>query len=203
MVPNSLFQVRRAWGKMLLKTVYLLRRFAWTAFNQVLLRPAWRIGKGVVFHGPIHITSFGGHVTIGDRVHIGPHVNISASKGGELFIGNDVSINQGTFVICRQRITIGSGSRIGEYVSIRDNDHEWRNAQVFIKDQGYYCRPVQIGNDVWIGRGATILKGVTIGDGAVIGASSVVTKDVPAFSVVVGVPARVIGYRGQDRVAAE
>ena len=55
--------------------------------------------------------------------------------------------------------------------------------------------PVKIGNDVWIGFRATILSGVTIGDGAVIGAGSIVTRDVPAYSIVCGGPAKVTKYR--------
>ncbi|GEQ70128.1 hypothetical protein JCM33374_g3804 [Metschnikowia sp. JCM 33374] len=55
-----------------------------------------------------------------------------------------------------------------------------------------YARPIYVGNNVWVGAGVTVLPGVTIGDGAVIGAGSVVTKDVPANTVVVGVPARVV-----------
>ena len=56
-------------------------------------------------------------------------------------------------------------------------------------------RPVKIGNDVWIGRGAFIKGGVTIGDGAVIAAHAVVTKDVPPYAIVCGVPAKIIKYR--------
>ncbi|MFM2280568.1 MAG: hypothetical protein RLZZ444_2799 [Pseudomonadota bacterium] len=55
--------------------------------------------------------------------------------------------------------------------------------------------PVTIGNDVWVGAKATILRGVTIGDGAVVAANAVVTRDVPAYAIVAGIPARIVGYR--------
>lgn len=61
-------------------------------------------------------------------------------------------------------------------------------------------RKVRVGNDVWIGSRAMILGGVTVGDGAVVGAGAVVTKDVPAYAIVAGVPAKVIKYRFPDRL---
>jgi len=63
-------------------------------------------------------------------------------------------------------------------------------------DQGMYSRgPVVIGDDVWIGAGATILDGVRVGRGAIVGAGAVVTRDVPDFAVVTGVPAKVVSQR--------
>ena len=56
-------------------------------------------------------------------------------------------------------------------------------------------KPVVIGNDVWFGVGATVLPGITIGDGAVIGSHALVTKNVPPYAIVVGVPARIHKYR--------
>lgn len=170
----------------------------WTVRNRICLSLIWKIGRGTTFAGRVHVTSLAGEVTIGRNVKFLPDVNVSASRGGKLIIGDRVAINQGCFIICRESIEIGSDTMIGEYVSIRDNDHGWRDPNVPMRLQGFVTAPVRIGRDVWIGRSAVILKGVTVGDGAVIGAGAIVTKDVPPYSVVVGVPARVIGHRKSE-----
>jgi acetyltransferase-like isoleucine patch superfamily enzyme len=63
--------------------------------------------------------------------------------------------------------------------------------------------PIRIGNDVWIGYGVTILKGVTVGDSAIVGAGPIVTEDVPLYSIVAGVPARIIRKRLPDDVVRQ
>jgi acetyltransferase-like isoleucine patch superfamily enzyme len=93
--------------------------------------------------------------------------------------------NCGSEIICSQSITIGDTCMFGPQVAIRDDDEHYIG-------NGERTAPVSIGDNVWVGTRAIILKGVTIGDGAVIAAGSVVAKDVPAHSMVGGVPARVI-----------
>lgn len=111
---------------------------------------------------------------------------IRVIKGGHLVL-NGGFINENVQITCGDKIVIGSGCTIGRDVVIRSYDGHT------ICEDGYkISEPIIIGNHVWIGQGAIILKGVTIGDGAIIAAGALVKKDVPANSVVGGVPAKVI-----------
>jgi acetyltransferase-like isoleucine patch superfamily enzyme len=108
------------------------------------------------------------------------------NKGATLELGSGFC-NMNCSISCFERITIGEGVLISEQVLIRDSDdHKILNSNQVI------TKPINIGNHVWIGAKATILKGVTIGDGAIIAAGAVVINNVPAFSLVGGVPAKVL-----------
>ncbi len=113
---------------------------------------------------------FYGKVTIGDRVFFQHHCHISV----------------------HEELTIGDYSIFGEGVSIHDETHVVTTGSDPIQDRGLLAKPISIGRNVWVGAKATILGGVHIGDNAVIGANAVVTHDVPAYTIVGGVPARVI-----------
>jgi acetyltransferase-like isoleucine patch superfamily enzyme len=117
-------------------------------------------------------------------------------------VGKDplLEIGNKTYLGCRLTISVGSRVSIGNHVLVADNvfiadnpghpmDAMKRRTQGVDPDQ---IRPVTICDDVWIGNGSKILPGVTIGEGAVVGAASIVTKDVPPFTLVAGAPAKVI-----------
>lgn len=107
-------------------------------------------------------------------------------KDAELILGSGF-FNSNIKIRCHEKIEIGENVAISHDVTIMDSDaHEglWN---------GYKkTKPIKIGNHVWIGTRVTVLKGVTIGDNAIIAAGSVVTKDIPANTIVAGVPAKII-----------
>lgn len=114
----------------------------------------------------------------GSRLEIG--------KGAELYIGKGTYLNRNTAVICHERVRIGAACRIAYDVIIMDTDEHG------VPGGGPITRPVTIGDNVWLGARVIVLKGVTIGEGAIVGAGSIVTKDLPPYSISVGQPAKVI-----------
>ncbi|MDI6752576.1 MAG: acyltransferase, partial [bacterium] len=120
-------------------------------------------------------TGYKGFVKIGSHCSIGPNVVLSGSEGG-IEIGNSVMIAGNVFAAA--------------------NSHIINDLSAPMYQQGYSLKGIRIEEDVWLGAGVIVLDGVTIGRGAVVGAGAVVTKDLPEYSVSVGIPARVIKYRG-------
>jgi acetyltransferase-like isoleucine patch superfamily enzyme len=110
-------------------------------------------------------------------------------------IGSRVGINEWVFIDGYGGVEIGNNVLIAHGVSIVSEDHGIEDVDTPIRDQRKIAAPIRICDDVWLGMGCRILKGVTVGKGAVVAAGSVVTKDVPEFSVVAGVPAKVIRSR--------
>lgn len=158
-----------------------------------------QVGNKVDFKG-IKFVSGGEFIVIGDRCCFGDDLCISSWKIGEsdpqLTIGADCSFGSWNHISAANKIIIGQGLLTGKWVSIIDNNHGTTNLEDLQKRP--WCRkihskgPIIIGDNVWIGDKATILSGVTIGDGAIIAANAVVTKDVPPYCVVGGIPAKVI-----------
>lgn len=157
---------------------------------------------------------FQGHkfITIGDGFSGGKNVSIEAwesyhgfSTGYEphLKIGNKVSIMDNCQISCAYSVTIGDGVLMGNNCFITDNFHgngepeeldiPPAERRLFIK--GAVC----IKKNVWIGRNVSIMPNVEVGEGCIIGANSVITKDIPPYSVAVGVPAKVIKYNDKRK----
>ncbi|KGG13610.1 Galactoside O-acetyltransferase [Prochlorococcus sp. MIT 0601] len=115
---------------------------------------------------------------------------------GEIKIGNNLKLNTNIIIGASSgEIIIGDDVLIGSNVVLRAADHIFSQRDKLIQLQGHRSGKIVIENDVWIGSNCVITKGVRIGKGAVIAAGAVVTKDVSAFSLVAGVPAKKISER--------
>lgn len=170
-------KIRQAVGKTVYKLIacHLPQSHLW--INQVshMLR-AWC--------GRMMFAECGAHIGIGRGARISSKITLGERSG----IGENCCLYG--------EVHIGDHVLMASEVVIFTQNHNYNSRELLILEQGTSEeKPVYIGNDVWIGRRAMIMPGVHIGDGAVIAAGGVVTRDVPAYSVVGGVPARVIKYR--------
>ena len=121
-----------------------------------------------------------------------------ASISSKLEIGDNSGV--GIRAVISGKTTIGKNVMMGPEAVIFNRNHEHADINVPMCDQGFEIeKPVVIGDDVWIGRRVMIMPGCHIGSGSIIGAGAVVTKDVPPYSVVVGVPAKVIKNRAFNK----
>lgn len=156
-------------------------------------------GKGLSIDYPVDHLIGRKYISIGDYTTINKRATITAwDKLGvpEIVIGSYVAIGEDCHITCANKIHIGDGSQFGKRVTVTDNSHgafcfedlQQRPIRRKVISKG----PVYIGKNVWLGDKVTICPGVTIGEGAIVGANSVVTHDVPPFSVVAGIPARII-----------
>lgn len=123
--------------------------------------------------------------------------NIKIMNPENIFIGSGTYINDQTYLFAgpHSKIIIGENCLISYNVHIRTTTHLYANKNILIKDQGHFENDIIIGDDVWIGFGAQIMNGISIGKGAVIGAGAVVTKNVEPYTVVGGVPAKILASR--------
>jgi len=163
-----------------------LRR-AW-AHAQLAARIDSPLDASVVILGTpeIHGT---GRIEFGRNLYLYRELYLETQEAGRIRIGDDVVLSRGVHIVAFAGVSIGDGTMIGEYSSLRDANHRFGTGGP-VRDSGHDAAPITIGRNVWIGRGVTVLPGVTIGDGAVVGANAVVTRDVPAGAVAVGVPAK-------------
>jgi acetyltransferase-like isoleucine patch superfamily enzyme len=188
----------------------------------------WRGAQTGTYFGVGKFTQilYPAHLKVGDYVTIGDFSFLNCLSGQGVKIGDHSSIDRNLWLSCGGAqgggtgffeighhsyigcnavlgaggggIKIGNNVLIGQSVNMHSESHVIKDASTLIRNQGISYQGIQIEDDVWIGSKATILDGVVIGTGAVIGAGAVVTKSIPPYSIVVGVPAKVIGLRDNN-----
>jgi acetyltransferase-like isoleucine patch superfamily enzyme len=110
-------------------------------------------------------------------------------------LGSCIFIGPYTVIYGHGGVVIGEDSLIAMHCRILSSDHAIPGRETPIRSQPDVLQPTSIGRDVWLGAGVTVLGGVTIGEGCVVAAGAVVTKDLPAYAIAMGVPARVVRWR--------
>lgn len=178
------------------------------------------LGRGVRFFYTSNI-SLGQFVKIGDhatlnatgkgRLVIGKNSGVGAfsrviistsfnNLGSHIHLGENVGIGEFAYLGGGGGLEIGDDCIVGQYFSCHPENHNYDDPQILIREQGVTRKGIVIGKNCWIGSKVTVLDGVTIGDNCVIAAGAVVNRDMPANSVIAGVPARVIKSRDKESV---
>jgi acetyltransferase-like isoleucine patch superfamily enzyme len=138
---------------------------------------------------------FGDRCTVGRGAVVTPSGVLGGEPGEGLRMGDHSNLGAWAYVGCSGFITIGSHVLMGPRVSLLAEDHNAASAEEPIKAQGVTRLPITIEDDVWLGAGSIVTGGVIVGRGSIVAAGSVVTRDVEPFSIVAGVPAKLVRSR--------
>jgi acetyltransferase-like isoleucine patch superfamily enzyme len=166
------------------------------------------VGKSVTLEDDVKIDALSREgVWLGDNVSIGRFsviecTGVITQLGRGFRLGHDSNLGDYCFVGAAGGVSIGNYVLIGQGVRFHSENHVTTRTDIPMKLQGVTNEGIVVEDDVWLGSGALILDGVRIGRGAVVAAGSVVTKDVPPWAVVGGVPARILKYRREEMSSA-
>ena len=168
--------------------------------NVVLRHPhKIRIGDDVVIDDNCLLDAKGQTnrgITIGNRVFIGRN-SILSCKNGDIDLADGANIGFNCELFSASRVSIGRDTLLAAYCYLIGGDHDFSDVSQPVISQARRSEGVIVGAGAWLGAGAKVLDGVNVGDGAVIGAAAVVRSAVPAGAIAVGVPAKIVGQRGE------
>jgi acetyltransferase-like isoleucine patch superfamily enzyme len=214
---NTMMLWEWTWDQMIqlirgLQCLFYLRRPNWMLRGRGVRLcnvPKIKWGRFVRIGQSCKLVAMGtGEIRLGHRVSIGDNSYLIISTtpmlpGAFIHIDDQVGIGEFAYLGGAGGLHIGRGCIIGQYLSCHPENHIYDNVDEEIRLQGVTRRGIVIGPNCWIGSKVTILDGVTIGEGCVIAAGAVVNKDIPAYSVIGGVPAKIIKSRKPDAMASQ
>ena len=144
-------------------------------------------------HGNVLEALLDGRLEVGPHTVLEPDVWLTAPGTARIRIGGGTFLNIGVMVAALELVEIGDHCMFANGCFISDGSHRFDDPHKPVPWQGFTTKgPTRIGDNVWCGAHAVITSGVTIGERSVIGANSVVTADIPPFSIAAGAPARVL-----------
>ncbi len=152
------------------------------------------LGQNVIFESGV-LVFHPQNIRLGNNVYVGHQTILKGYHKNHLVIGDNTWIGQQCFIHSAGGVTIGRNVGIGPGVKILSSHHEEEGIEVPILASRLAFAEVTIGDDCDLGVGTIILPGVQVGRGVQVGAGAVVTKDVPDYAVIAGVPARVLRFR--------
>ncbi len=177
------------------------QKWRWYQRNSFPWRRAaidWELARRRAFarwplHGDVLEALRQGRLEIGEQVLLEPDVWITAPAPARVRIGAGTFLNLGVMVAALELVEIGEHCMLANGCLVTDANHRFDDFERPVPWQGFTSKgPTRIGDNVWCGAHVVVTSGVTIGERCVIGANSVVTDDIPAFSVAAGAPARVL-----------
>jgi acetyltransferase-like isoleucine patch superfamily enzyme len=192
-----------------IKLLVLQRRFVFVFMaDGVNLRGASliRFGRGITLERGVTMDGLMRHgIVLGDNVRLGPYSTMMGPPPSALGFGIKIGANSAadaySYIGGGGPVAIGKNVIMGEHVCFHPENHRFDNLDIPIRDQGMVRQGITIEDDVWVGANVTFLDGAKVGSGSVIGAGSIVRGEIPAGSVAVGAPARVVRSRTQDIMA--
>jgi acetyltransferase-like isoleucine patch superfamily enzyme len=144
-------------------------------------------------HGNVLEAFREGRLEVGEHTLLEPNVWLTAPDDARIRIGSGTFLNIGVMVAAVDLVEIGDHCMFANGCFVTDGSHRFDDSERPVPWQGFTSKgPTRIGDNVWCGANVVVTSGVTIGERCVIGANSVVTRDIPAFSIAAGIPARVL-----------
>ena len=180
------------------KKMLLKKGCSFSYLHKIIWGNFLKLGKHV------HLSGLGKDgIKIGNHVSIGSFSQLIVSTtlndlGESIEIGDGVGMGEYAYIGGAGGVRIGSSTIIGQYFSVHPENHNCDKLNIEIRKQGVTRKGVSVGENCWIGSKVTLLDGVNIGSHSVVAAGSVVTKSFPPYSVIAGVPARLIKSRKHE-----